>query len=465
MNTTVEKLEGNRVRLTVSHTAAEVNETIANAYTRVARQIKLPGFRPGKAPRPLIDTHVGRESVLAEALEDLVESSYPRALDEQRLRPMSSPDTGDLDLIEEGVDYTYTAEVDIRPDYTVTSIEDLKAEVPPANSTDAEIDAQIDYLRDRFATLEVVEDRGIADGDFALLSFTGTVDGKAAEDLTVDKYLYEIGRGIMPPEFEEGLIGAKAGDKRHVEFDVPETAANPEYVGKPAAFDIEVHEVKSKSLPALDDELASNIGGFETMVELREDIRTRLDENKATARGRLIERAARAALSERLEGEIPGELVASRTDAMTEEFFDSLKDQGMTMEDYLEATDLTVDQIQADIAREAALRVRDELALEALFREAGLEYTEEELEHEIEQIAAVDKVPVATMRERLVHSGVIGILRERLMHRHATRYLMEHVEVIEVDPAAPVATEKPKPKKKAAAKKSSTKADDSAKEE
>ena len=150
---------------------------------------------------------------------------------------------------------------------------------------------------------------------------------------------------------------------------------------------------------------------------------------------------------------------------MTEEFFDSLKDQGMTMEDYLEATDLTVDQIQADIAREAALRVRDELALEALFREAGLEYTEEELEHEIEQIAAVDKVPLAAMRERLVHSGVIGILRERLMHRHATRYLMEHVKVIEVDPAAPVATEKPKPKKKAAAKKSSTKADDSAKEE
>ncbi len=465
MNTTVEKLEGNRIRLTVSHTAAEVNDAVAAAYTRVARQIKLPGFRPGKAPRPLIDTHVGRESVLAEALEELVESSYPRALDELRIRPISAPDTGDLDLIEEGVEYTYTAEVEVRPDYTVSSIEDLKAEVPPADSTDAEIDAQIEYLRDRFATLEVVEDRGIADGDFALLSFTGTVDGKPAEDLTVDKYLYEVGRGIMPPEFETGLLGAKAGDKRHVEFLVPETAANPDYVGKPAAFDIEVFEVKSKTLPPLDDELASNIGGFETMAELRDDIRKRLDENKATARGRLIERGARAALAERLEGDIPGELVAARTDAMTEEFFDSLKDQGMSMEDYLAATDLTVDQIQADIAREAALRVRDELALEALFRQAGLEYTEEELDHEVEQIASVDKVAVAAMRERLIHSGVMGILRERLMHRHATRYLMEHVEVIEVDPTAEAAAEKPKPKKKAAAKKSSAKADDSAKEE
>jgi trigger factor len=467
LNTTVEKLEGNRIRLTVSHTAAEVNDAVARAYTRVAHQIKLPGFRPGKAPRPLIDTHVGRESVLAEALEDLVESGYPRALDELRLRPMSSPDTGDLDLIEEGVEYTYTAEVDVRPEFSVSSIEDLKAEVPPANSTDAEVDAQIEYLRDRFATLQVVEDRGIADGDFALLSFTGTVDGKPADDLTVDKYLYEVGRGIMPPEFETALLGAVAGDKRHVEFAVPETAANPEYVGKPAAFDIEVHEIKAKSLPALDDELASNIGGFETMAELREDIRTRLDENKQTARGRLIERGARASLAERLEGDIPGELVASRTDAMTEEFFDSLKDQGMTMEDYLEATELTVEQIQADIAREAALRVRDELALEALFRQAGLEFTEEELDHEVAEIAGVDKVPVDAMRERLVHSGVMGILRERLMHRHATRYLMDHVEVVEVDPTAPAAAEKPKPKpkKNAAAKKSSTKTDDSAKEE
>lgn len=464
MNTTVEKLEGNRVRVTVSHTAAEVDEAISGAYARVARRIKLPGFRPGKAPRPLIDGRVGRESVLADALEELVESSYPRALDELLIRPMSAPDTGDLDLVEEGKEYTYTAEVEVRPEFTLSSIDDLKTEIPPANSTDAEIDAQIDYLRDRFATLEVVEDRGVADGDFALLSFTGTVDGVAAEDLTVDKYLYEMGRGIMPPAFDAGVVGAKPGAKVHVEFPVPETAANTDYVGKPAAFDIEVHEVKAKVLPPLDDELASVIAGFDTMTELRDDIRARLDENKAAARTRLIERGARAALSERLEGEVPGELVASRTDAMTEEFFDSLRDQGMSMEDYLAATELTVEQIQSDIAGEAALRVRDELALEALFRQAGLEFTEEELDHEIEHLATSDKVPVAAMRERLIHSGVMGLLRERLMHRHATRYLMERVEVVEAAPAGET-SEKPKPKKKTTAKKPSKTSDDSAKEE
>ena len=151
---------------------------------------------------------------------------------------------------------------------------------------------------------------------------------------------------------------------------------------------------------------------------------------------------------------------------MTEEFFDSLKDQGMTMEDYLEATELTVEQIQADIAREAACACATSSRSRRSSAQAGLEYTEEELEAEIEQIAAADKVPAEQMRERLVHAGVLGLLRERLMHRHATRYLMDHVEVVEVDPAAP-AEDKPKskPKKKAPAKKSPAKADDSAKEE
>lgn len=470
MNTNVEKLEGTRVRVTVTHTADEVSEAVSAAYSRIARQLKMPGFRPGRAPRPVVDTHVGREAVLAEALEQLVENSYPRALDENRLHPMDRPDTGDMDLIEDGKEYTYTAEVDVRPELTLSSIEGLTADVPTTTSTDAEVDAQIDYLRDRFATLEVVEGRGIQDGDFALLSFTGTVDGQPAEDLTVDKYLYEVGRGIMPPEFDAGLIGIEAGAKTHIEFAVPETAANTDYVGKPAAFDIEVHEIKSKTLPEADDEFASNVGGFETIAELRDDIRGKLDENKAVAHGRLIERESRAALSARLEGEVPERLIAERTDAMAEEFFDSLKDQGMSINDYTEATGVAPEEIRSDIEREAALRVRDELALEALFRKAGLEYTDEELDREIELLAGADKTPIDKMRARLVDTGVIAVLRERLIHRHATRWLMENVEVIERDPKADEAGGEPKKKaaakpKKPAAKKAPKKAAEAVEEE
>jgi trigger factor len=464
LNSTVERLEGSRVRITIEHTADEVRDAIGESYNRISRRLRLPGFRPGKAPRPIIDTHVGRESVLAEALEDLVEHSYPRALDALDLRPMERPDTGDLDSLVEGEGHTFTAEVDVRPDLTLSSIEGLTATVPPSKTSDAEVDAQIDYLRDRFATLAPVEDRGVADGDFALLSFMGTVDGQPAEDLTVDKYLYEVGRGIMPHEFDEGLIGTPTGGTKHLEFDVPETAANTEYVGKPAAFDIEVFEIKAKALADADDEFAGNVGGFDTIAELRDDIRTKLDENKATAHDRLVERGAREALAQRLEGEVPDALVTSRAASMTDEFFESLQEQGMSMDDYLEATGLTQAEVQKDISREAALRVRDELALEALFRQAGLALDDGEVEREVEKYAAGEKVPVERMRERLLEAGVLALIRERLMQRHATRWLTEHVEIVEEAPASEPAAAEARPKKKASAKKSSKK-DGSAKED
>jgi trigger factor len=463
LNSTVERLEGNRVRITVEHTVDEVKEAISESYSRIAHKLRLPGFRPGKAPRPIIDTHVGRESVLAETLEELVERSYPRALEALRLRPIERPDTGELDQVVEGEGHTYSAEVDVRPELVLTSIEGLQAVVPPSKTVDAEIDAQIDYLRERFATLEPVEGRGIVDGDFALLSFAGTVDGQPAEDLTVDKYLYEVGKGIMPQQFDAGLIGATVGSSTHIEFPVPETAANTDYVGKPAAFDVEIHEIKAKALAVADNEFAGNVGGFETIAELREDIRTKLDENKAQAHGRLIERGAREALSARLEGDIPQALIGSRAEAMTEEFFDSLKDQGMTIQDYLEATGVTQEEIEKDVATEAVLRVRDEMALEALFRQAGLELDEAEVDHEVEKLATEEKVPVARMRERLIEAGVMAYVRERIVHRHATRWLMDNVEVIEqAEGSEPEAAAKPK---KPAAKKPSKKAAAEAKKE
>ena len=465
MNSTVERLEGNRIKITVEHTADEVKEAISEAYSRIAHKLRLPGFRPGKAPRAIIDTHVGRESVLAEALEDLVEHSYPQALEQLRLRPIERPDTGELDGLVEGEGHTYAAEVDVRPELVLASIEKLRAVVPPSKTTGAEVDAQIDYMRDRFATLEVVEDRGILDGDFALLSFAGTVDGKAAEDLTVDKYLYEVGKGIMPQQFDAGLIGATVGSKTHIEFAVPETAANTDYVGKPAAFDVEIHELKAKALAVADDEFAGNVGGFETIAELRDDIRTKLDENKATAHGRLVERAAREALADRLIGDVPPVLIGSRAEAMTEEFFDSLKDQGMTIQDYLEATGVSQEEIEQDVAREAALRVRDDLALEALFRQAGLELDEAEVDREVEKLATAEKIPVPKMRERLIEAGIMAYIRERVILRHATRWLMDNVEVIEQAPEPAASKAKAKPKKKATAKKPSKKTDDSAKEE
>ena len=398
MNTTVEKLEGNRIRLTVSHSATEVNEAVVAAYTRVARQIKLPGFRPGKAPRPLIDTHVGRESVLAEALEELVESSYPRALDELRIRPISAPDTGDLDLIEEGVDYTYTAEVEVRPDYTVSSIEDLKAEVPPADSTDAEIDAQIEYLRDRF-----------------------------------DKYLYEVGRGIMPPEFETGLLGAKAGDKLHVEFAVPETAANPDYVGKPAAFDIEVHEVKSKTLPALDDEFArlaltpreGEVPEGANLVMLREKVAESLKREKEQAMRETRRRAVLDGLLALHEVPAPETMVESEVDSALKEYARHLTREGVDLKD----ARVDWNELRKEARPSAERRVKEYLLLDAIGDKENVTVTDTELDAEMKRRAQAMGLSFGDLKSALVKANRIEGVREELRIDRVLDFLLAEAAV------------------------------------
>ncbi|MDI6713091.1 MAG: trigger factor [Anaerosomatales bacterium] len=446
MQTTVERLEGNRVRLTVTVPAETVDAAIDASYKEFSNKLRIPGFRKGRIPRPIIDTHVGREAVLADALERLIDDTYMRALSMEDLHTMEPPDTGELDALQPGQPYTYTAEVAVRPELSLTSIDGLVVYAGPARTSEREIDAQIEHYRERFATLEPV-DRGVQTGDFVDLSFVGTVDGEPYEGNTVDRYLYETGRGLMPEEFERALVGAKAGDRVVAEFEIPETSSVPEFVGKQARFEIDVHEVKAKVLPELDDEFATSVGGFDTLEELREDIRQKLDGAKATGRQKRIEVLALDALSSRLEGEVPEQLVQNRVNSMTREFFETLEQRGITLPDYVEATGVTVEQIQADIRRQAELRVREELALEALFRAAGLALTDEDVEQAVMQMADGDAEQARRLREQLESAGTLPILKESIRQTKAFEWLMANVEVKDEEPPAEQPAED-KPKKR-----------------
>lgn len=451
MKTSVEKLEGTSVRLTATIEAAEVDSAIAEAYSTAAKKSRIPGFRPGRAPRQIIDTHVGRDYVLTEALEQLVSDTYPLVMDEQDLRAIERPDFGELDDLVEGEEFTWTAEVNIKPMFTISSSENLEVTVESAKASDAEIDAQLTYLRDRFASLEPVEGRGVAADDFVLISFIGTVDGESYEGNIVDKYLYELGKGLMPPEFDAALIGHAAGDQVMVEFEVPDSGAS-EFVGKKAGFDVTIHEIKAKVLPEIDDEFASNAGGFETADELRADIRKRLDENKEVGYTRMIEREARGVLAERLVGDVPDVMVNARTESLTEDFFESLKGRGIGMEEYLEATGVAIEQLQEDIGREARLQVREELALEALAKSLGMENTADDITEELSRNLGEGET-AEQLREELRRNGALPLLREQISRRKALVWLMDNVKVNEQDAAATdEADAKPKAKKKPAKK-------------
>jgi trigger factor len=438
LNTTLEQVNEHTVRLTVTVPAADVDAAVDRAYRELAKKVKVPGFRPGKAPRSVIDTHLGREAVLAEAQEGVLDESYPKAVEAEGLKPIASPEVDELDELIEGAEYTYTVDVEIKPELTITSAEGISVTVPPAESSDEEVQAQLEHTRERFASLEPVEGRGIADGDFALLSFTGTVSGEEYEGNVVEKYLYEMGKGLMPTDFDRGLLGLETGAETRIEFEIPEGSSNEDFVGKTAEFDVTVHEIKEKVLPELDDDFAANAGGFETLEELRTDIKTKLDEAKATGRARMLERAVRTALAERLEGEVPEAMLNSRRQSMLGDFIGGLESRGMSFEQYVEATGYDGERVLKDVEEQAAVMVREELALEALFRALGMEVTEDDITEEITRFAEAAETDVDELRARWDESRAIEVLTEGIMHRKAIQWLMdpENVEIIEKEPVA-----------------------------
>ena len=455
LTTSFERLEGTNVKLTVTASADEVDAAISEAYTRLGAKVRVPGFRKGKAPRTVVDNYAGRDYILAEATEELVNSTYPRAIDAEGLRTVDAPEISDLENVEAGAEFTYVAEIELRPEFTLTSADDFTVTVPAKTASDAEIEAQIEVTRDRFATLEPISDRGIEANDFALISFTGYVDGEPYEGNEVDKYLYEMGQGLMPAEFDAGVLGLAAGDSKRVEFAIPDTTSNPEFVGKTAQFDVVVHEVKAKVLPELDDEFASNVGGFDSMDELRADLRQRMDAQKLIAYDRDLERALRAELATRLEGEAPEAMIKQRTGTMMRDFVTMLEQRKMTMEQYFEATGVAPQVVESDIAAQAAQSVTEDLALEALFRARGMEVAPADVDAELSDIAEGTETSAEEARARWEEMGLMPVVVEQVMHRKAVEWLMDTATVIEAVEGEDVPEAK-KPAKKKAAKKTKT---------
>jgi trigger factor len=432
LTTSVEPLEGNHIKLTVTVPAEEVDAAIKQSSETLGKKVRIPGFRKGHAPRPVVDNYMGKEYVLSEATEALVDSTYPKAIDAENLRPIAAPDVEEVSIVVAGEEYTYVADVEIRPELTLTHVDGIAVTVPPKNVTDAQIDEQVEVARERFASLEPVEDRALAIDDFALLSFVGDVDGEAYEGNEVDKYLYELGKGQMPVEFDEGIIGMNPGDEKRIEFTIPETSSKEEYVGKTAGFDVTLHEVKAKVLPEVDDEFALSVGGYDDVAAMREDLRIRLQASQELQHERAKEEALKAQLAERLEGEVPQSMIDTKTGQLMRDLQNMLDQRGMTVEAYVSAIGAPIEALEADIAAQAAQVVKEELALEALFRLEKMEVTDEEIREEIATMITGDET-VDDMLARWTENGLLPIVREQIVQQRAVRWLLENGTITETD--------------------------------
>ncbi len=425
METTLEETAKHRVRLKVEVPPEEFGRDLDAAYRRIAEQVRIPGFRKGKGPRKVIDAKVGRDAVLEEFLSDAVPAYYERALREHELAPIASPDIS-LEQVEEGKPLVFTAEVEVRPRLRLDDYKGIRVERPRVEVSEAEVDEMVDRLRERFAELEVVS-RPARRGDFVVADIRATVHEEEVPEATRPGYLYEVGRGEFGPKLDEELEGKRAGDILRFNQTLPEGFG--ERTGQEVSFTVLLKEVKAKRLPAADDGFARTASEFDTLEELRADLREKLRAAKEREADRVVRDRVLQALVERVDVELPDRLVDEETERRVEAARERAARMGLTIGEVLGAQGWDELRFRADARAHAIRAIKADLVLEAVARQEGIEVTAEELGREIAGIAASlgrDPKEVAATLER---SGQIVTLAGDIIRSKALDLLVEHAEI------------------------------------
>ncbi len=375
---------GSRMVLQIDVPASEVDRHFATAYRHVAERTRVPGFRPGKAPRHVIDRFVGRASVLAEVMEHLVDASYAAALDQTDIVPIDQPNV-DIDpgALNEGSDVSFSATVSVRPDVQLGAYTDypFKLEVPEV--TDEQVDQVIEELREQQGSLRPIDERGAQKADVASVKFTGTIDGEPFEGGSADRLPLVIGDDRMIPGWEDQLVGMRMGEQKGFDITFPDDYRVEELHGKQAHFEVELLDLRERVLPEPDDEFARSVGEVQTMDELRTEIRDALAQ-RAEAEGRhayadrIIDFASTNATVE-----LPEVMVANEVEIMRDELRSRLAQQRIGMEQYLELAKQSPEELAAELREPAERRVKTLLVLSAIAEQEGIDVRDTEIDAEL----------------------------------------------------------------------------------
>ena len=428
MNLQVEKLEKNMAKLTIEVPADDLERALQSAYMKQKNRIDLPGFRKGKVPRQMIEKMYGPEIFYDDAANSLIPKAYSEAYDECELEIVSQPEIN-VEQIEKGKPFIFTAEVATKPEVTLGEYKGLEVDKVSVRVTQKEVDAKIQEEAEKNARTITVEDRPVQDKDEIILDFEGFVDGEAFEGGKGENYPLTIGSGAFIPGFEEQLIGKKAGDDVEVNVTFPEQYHSKELAGKPALFKVSIKEVKEKQLPELDDEFASEVSDFETLAEYREDIKKKLGEKKEDDAKRAKEDAAVEAAIAGAQMDIPDAMVETQQRQMVDDFAQRLQMQGMNLDLYCQYTGQTVDSMLESVKPQALKRIQSRLVLEAVAAAEGITASEEDFEQEINRMAESYKMEADKVKEIMGENGKKQIMEDLAVSRAADFLRDNAVEV------------------------------------
>ncbi len=398
MSVKKEDLGKNMYKLTIEVSAEEFTKAYNASYQKNKGRIQLPGFRKGKAPLQLIEKAYGAGVFYEDAANDLIEAEYPKAAEESGLEIVSRPEI-DVDQIEKGKSFIFTAKVAVKPDVELGKYKGVEVDKLEIEVTDEEVNAEINKEREKNSRMVNVEDRPVQKDDTVNLDYLGSVDGVPFDGGAAEGYDLVIGSGQFIPGFEDQLIGAEAGADVDVNVTFPEEYHSEELAGKAALFKCHINSIKTKELPEADDEFVKDVTDFETLAEYKEDLKKKLTEEKEKQAKAAREDAAIEAVIADSKMEIPDAMVDTQKRQMAEDFAQRLRMQGLSIEQYFQFTGLTADKLLEQMTPQALKRIQSRLVLEAVAKAENIEVSDEDIENEYKKMAEQYQMEVDKIKE------------------------------------------------------------------
>lgn len=386
-----------------------IQKGIDHAFTRTQKRISVPGFRKGHVPRTIFNQMYGEESLYQDALNDVLPDAYEAAIKEAGIEPVDQPQVN-VESMEKGQPWTLTATVAVKPEVTLGDYKGMEVPEQDTSVSDADVDSELENKRQQQAELVLKEDEAAADGDTVVIDYEGSVDGEKFDGGSADNYSLVLGSGSFIPGFEDQLVGHKAGEDVDVNVTFPEDYHAKDLAGKDALFKVKIHEVKEKQLPELDDEFAKDVDeDVETLAELKDKVKKQLqDQKEAAAKAAIEDAAIEAAVANAETEEIPQAMLDDDTNRQLQQYLADMQQQGINPQMYFQITNTTEDDLRKQFADDAAKRVKTNLVLEAVVKDANLNATDEDVQNEIADLAKQygmdeEAVSKALTRDMLEH--------------------------------------------------------------
>ena len=398
MSVKVETLEKNMAKLVIEVPAEELEKALQAAYNKNKSKISIPGFRKGKVPRQMVEKMYGPGFFYEDAANMLIPVEYEKAAAESGLEIVSRP-VIDIEQIEKGKTFIFTAEVAVKPEVTLGEYKGLEVAKANVEVSEEEVAAELEKEREKNARTISVEDRAVENGDMIMLDFEGFVNGVAFDGGKGENYPLTIGSGAFIPGFEEQLIGKNIGEDVEVNVTFPEEYQAPELAGCAATFKCKVNEIKVKELPELDDEFAQDVSKFDTLADYKEDVKAKLAANKADAAKRAKEDAVIEKIIENAQMDIPEAMIDTQARQLVDEFAQRIQSQGLSFEQYLQFTGMNLDTALEQMKPNAVKRIQSRLVLEAVVKAENIEVSEEDVKAEIVKMAETYKMDAEKLAE------------------------------------------------------------------